>query len=91
VQQHGRRQPVLLDTVWPALKPGGRLVYAVCSLTRTETTEVVDTFLKAHLDAKLDTFAHPMNGNPTDGTLTLLPSETRGDGMFIARFCKQNA
>jgi 16S rRNA (cytosine967-C5)-methyltransferase len=30
------------------VKPGGRLVYAVCTLTRSETTAVADAFAVAH-------------------------------------------
>ncbi len=43
-------QRQLLDHVAGALKPGGRLVYAVCTLTRTETTGVAAAFSAAHPD-----------------------------------------
>lgn len=89
VAQHGRRQTTLLSNVLPALKPGGVLIYAVCSITRTETLDVVAATLHAHPDLALDPFPHPLRDTPTDGTLTLLPQDTRGDGMFIARFLKK--
>jgi 16S rRNA (cytosine967-C5)-methyltransferase len=38
----------LLHAVAAAVKPGGRLVYAVCTLTRSETTAVADSFAAAH-------------------------------------------
>jgi 16S rRNA (cytosine967-C5)-methyltransferase len=38
----------LLNAVASAVKPGGRLVYAVCTLTRSETTAVADAFAAAH-------------------------------------------
>jgi 16S rRNA (cytosine967-C5)-methyltransferase len=38
----------LLHAVAAAVKPGGRLVYAVCTLTRSETTAVADAFAAAH-------------------------------------------
>jgi 16S rRNA (cytosine967-C5)-methyltransferase len=38
----------LLDHVAPSLKPGGRLVYAVCTLTRSETSAVADRFSATH-------------------------------------------
>jgi 16S rRNA (cytosine967-C5)-methyltransferase len=41
-------QRELLEHVAGSLKPGGRLVYAVCTLTRTETAGVVDAFSAAH-------------------------------------------
>jgi 16S rRNA (cytosine967-C5)-methyltransferase len=41
-------QRTLLEHVAPALKPGGRLLYAVCTLTHSETTDVVAAFTAAH-------------------------------------------
>jgi 16S rRNA (cytosine967-C5)-methyltransferase len=41
-------QRQLLDRVAGSLKPGGRLVYSVCTLTRSETTDVVAGFSAAH-------------------------------------------
>ena len=41
-------QARLLENVASALKPGGRLVYSVCTLTRAETTAVANAFTAAH-------------------------------------------
>ena len=41
-------QRTLLDAVAGSLKPGGRLIYSVCTLTRSETTAVADAFSAAH-------------------------------------------
>jgi 16S rRNA (cytosine967-C5)-methyltransferase len=41
-------QRTLLESVAPALKPGGRLLYAVCTLTRSETTDITSAFTAAH-------------------------------------------
>jgi 16S rRNA (cytosine967-C5)-methyltransferase len=41
-------QRQLLDRVAGSLKPGGRLVFSVCTLTRAETAEVVTAFSAAH-------------------------------------------
>ena len=41
-------QQKLLEHVAPSLKPGGRLVYAVCTLTRAETTAVAERFSAGH-------------------------------------------
>jgi 16S rRNA (cytosine967-C5)-methyltransferase len=40
------RQGRLLDALWPLLKPGGRLLYATCSVFPGEGREVVDAFLQ---------------------------------------------
>lgn len=41
-------QRALLEHVVAGLKPHGRLIYAVCTLTRTETTALAGAFLAAH-------------------------------------------
>ena len=41
-----RVQAELLDALWPLLAPGGRLVYATCSLFRDEGQRQVDAFLQ---------------------------------------------
>jgi 16S rRNA (cytosine967-C5)-methyltransferase len=38
----------LLNAVAAAVKPGGRLVYSVCTLTRRETTAVAEAFAAVH-------------------------------------------
>lgn len=86
VRQIARRQLRMLETVVPALKPGGTLVYAVCSLTRSETFDVVSQFLEAQPGFELSPFPHPLTGELTDGRLALLPEAFNSDGMFIARF-----
>ncbi|MBW0169614.1 MAG: 16S rRNA (cytosine(967)-C(5))-methyltransferase RsmB [Hydrogenophaga sp.] len=44
-------QRSLLESLWPLLKPGGRLVYATCSVFRAEGSEQVRSFLVHHTDA----------------------------------------
>ncbi len=48
VRELAAMQRVLLENVCKSLKPGGRLIYAVCTLTRSETTAVADAFTAAH-------------------------------------------
>ena len=88
VRQMGRRQLAMLDTVAPTLRAGGVLVYAVCSLARSETLDVLGAFLSEHPDFTLDPFPHPFDGTDTDGSLFLLPGAVHGDGMFVARLVK---
>lgn len=45
-------QGELLDALWPTLKPGGRLVYATCSIFKAEGQAQVDAFLQRHGDAR---------------------------------------
>src|SRR5882724_9487568 len=50
VEELAAMQRVLLQNVAGSLKPGGRLIYSVCTLTRSETTAVADAFTAAHPD-----------------------------------------
>ena len=70
-------QRKLLEHVLPALKPGGRLVYAVCTLSRPETVEVVEGFGGEHRELK------PVS------TTWLLPEELGGNGMFVAMWKRE--
>lgn len=79
----------LLSRVAPALKPGGKLVYSVCSLTRAETEDVVDAFEKAvpgftplELINPLDSAAAPAK------PLWLWPQQFGGNGMFISAWAR---
>ena len=46
-------QAQLLKTLWPLLKPGGRLVYCTCSVFRAEGDTQIQTFVAHHTDARL--------------------------------------
>ncbi len=88
VQCANRQLKILNNAVW-CVKPGGVLVYAVCTFTRPETEEVVMNFLDHHANFKLDPFPHPLTGQPCNGQLQVWPWDGPGDAMFIARFVRQ--
>ncbi len=88
IQAANRQLKILNNAVW-CVKPGGALVYAVCTLTRPETEEVVMNFLDQHTNFKLDPFANPLTGEQTNGQLQIWPWDGPGDAMFIARFIRQ--
>ena len=79
----------MLHNAAPCVKSGGVLVYAVCSITREETAEVLEGFLKEHPAFALDPFDHPLTGEPTGGSVQIWPWDGPGDGMFIARLRKK--
>ena len=88
VVQYASRQLKILNNVAWCVKPGGTLVYAVCTFTRPETEEVIMRFLDQNPAFKLDPFANPLTGEETGGQLQVWPWEGPGDGMFIARFVR---
>lgn len=74
-------QLAMLNHLAGSLKPGGRLVYSVCTLTRSETTAVTAAFSAAH--PELAPLPLTTLGSP-HAELALLPHELNANGMFIA-------
>ena len=72
----GRMQRRMLDAATALLRPGGRLVYSVCTITPDETTRVVDGTGSRPPDE--------LPGLELDGGILLAPHLTGSDGMFIA-------
>jgi len=75
-------QAALLARAAPSVRPGGRLLYSVCSLTRSETTAVADGFERAH--PGFEPAALPIAAGPGGFRVTLLPQDVDANGMFIA-------
>lgn len=78
-------QAAILHRAAAMVRPGGVLVYAVCTLARAEGDELTAAFLAKHPSFTPDPFPHPLHGGATPGTVTLHPDEGPGNGMFIAR------
>lgn len=81
-------QAQLLSAAAAGVKPGGTLVYSVCTLTPAETTGVVTAFLAANPGFRLDPFSHPLTGDRTEGTTLVWPQEADCDAMFMARMIR---
>jgi 16S rRNA (cytosine967-C5)-methyltransferase len=71
-----------------AVKAGGTLVYATCSLAAAENQDVVNAFLKTHPEFTLQALIHPFNGTQAD-MLTVWPQDANSDGMFVAKMIKR--
>ena len=81
-------QAALLRVAAGGVKPGGTLVYSVCTLTPAETQGVLRPFLAERPEFQLDPFPHPLTLEPTDGTALVFPHEADNDAMFIARMIR---
>jgi len=78
-------QASILAHAAPAVKPGGKLIYSVCTLTRSETTEVADQFTKANPQFKPLPIKNPVTGEEFSGGQCVFdPATHRGNGMFVA-------
>ena len=53
IAQSAAQQRRLLDALWPLLKPGGRLLFATCSVFRDEGERLVGSFLANNSQAHL--------------------------------------
>lgn len=90
VKELARMQEQLLTHVSASVKPAGKLIYAVCTLTRSETNEVADTFEKAFPEFRPWPMLNPLSpGSAALPRLQLWPQEFRGNGMFIAGWVKR--
>ena len=84
VEELGRLQQKLLVNAASAVKSGGKLVYAVCTLARTETLKVVEAFQQACPSFRRVEIKDPLRGGTIpEGQLCLSPQEFGGNGMFI--------
>lgn len=81
-------QARILDAAARLLKPGGRLVYATCSLLREENDAVIDAFLKVRADFRVVPAAAILSRRrvplDTGDALRLLPHRHRTDGFYAA-------
>jgi 16S rRNA (cytosine967-C5)-methyltransferase len=80
-------QSQLLATGLAALRPGGRAIYSVCTVSRAEGEAVLADALETDSDLELAnlTSEHPALAEPAaPGTLQTLPARDGSDGFFIA-------
>lgn len=77
------QQQRLLQALWPLLKPGGRLVYATCSILPRENSGQVAAFLASHDDAR-ECAVDPAWGRSCAHGRQQLPGEQGMDGFYYA-------
>lgn len=73
----------LLAAMWRILAPGGRLVYATCSVFPQENHRIIERFLKQQDDARLVDLDVPW-GRPMPAGRQLLPDPLSHDGFYYA-------
>jgi 16S rRNA (cytosine967-C5)-methyltransferase len=77
IAKFARQQAAILDALWQTLAPGGKLLYATCSIFPEENAQQIRSFLARHADASL--LALP----PELGEGQLLPDDDH-DGFYYA-------
>lgn len=87
MQHLAREQRRLLEALWPLLKPGGKMLYATCSLFKAENSEQISAFLARHPDARIDSAGDDgIEGRPmpaallSNARINRSPKRPDGDG-----------
>lgn len=92
VDQLAAIQRRLLDTLWPLLKPGGRLLYCTCSVFKAEGEDQIAAFLARHNDARHGpVVGHLQPGIAVSGGEFNDNASGGYDGFYYARLDKTQA
>ena len=85
VKELGALQKRLLTNVAPSVKPGGKLIYAVCTLTKSETVAVAESFAEQFADFKPMEVRNPVKPDALGASqIWIWPQDGGGNGMFVA-------
>lgn len=89
VEQLAERQRAILTSAASLLRPGGRLVYSTCTISRRENEDVVGEFLADHPQFRCDRGetlpAHIAALCDQEGVLRTFPHRHGLDGFFAVR------
>jgi 16S rRNA (cytosine967-C5)-methyltransferase len=86
ISELGELQGELLAHAAPGVKPGGRLVYSVCTLTRAETTDVVARFQEKFPEFNPVPMVNPFREEERAAQIWIWPQDCGGNGMFVAQW-----
>jgi 16S rRNA (cytosine967-C5)-methyltransferase len=84
-----RRQARVLDALWPLLQPGGRLLYATCSLLPAENDEQITAFLQRRPDAEAVRLPDAIGLRQRHGIQLLPGVDDETDGFYYAALSKR--
>jgi len=89
VEELAKLQQDFLRVAADQVKPGGRLVYSVCTMARRETTEVVRAFERSRSDFEPLDVVHALEAARKGSRHWVKPWEAGGNGMFVAVWRRQ--
>jgi 16S rRNA (cytosine967-C5)-methyltransferase len=94
IAELAKKQREILAAAARLVRPGGRLVYATCSILQDENDAVVDDFQRQHTDFRplscAEVLAAQRIALDTGERLRLLPHLHGTDGFFAAVFAKNS-
>lgn len=80
----------LLSHAADAVKPGGKLIYSVCTVSHKETTGVAEFFQSERKDFQPLEMRNPFKPEESSTQLWFWPYSTGGNGMFVAAWTKKS-
>ena len=83
-----KQQEALLIALWSLLKPGGRLIYATCSVLKQENEQCMERFL-AKTGSAAEVPIEACWGVPVSCGRQILPGQHQADGFYYARLEKR--
>jgi 16S rRNA (cytosine967-C5)-methyltransferase len=93
IEKFATTQAALLRACWGMLAPGGRLVYATCTLTRRENHDVMAVFAGETADAEMAPssgwLGWPGLGESDGFGVQIIPGEAAADGFYYAAVSKK--
>ncbi|MBR1594188.1 MAG: rRNA cytosine-C5-methyltransferase [Alloprevotella sp.] len=89
VRMCAARQMDIVRDVWPALRPGGYMVYSTCTFNRLENEDNVRCICE-ELGAELVPISFLAEGLSFNSGFHFYPHRTRGEGFFIALLRKKS-
>lgn len=94
IEELTAKQASILQSAAKLVKPGGRLVYATCSLLREENEAIAEAFLANHPDFELanaaEILAQQQVPLDTGGYLKLMPQQHGTDGFFAVAMTRKS-
>jgi len=89
VNRLASQQQSLLESLWPLLKPAGKLLYVTCSVFAQENYLPLQHFLASHPDAQQEVLTVEW-GFPLPIGRQVLPTQNNLDGFYYACLSKQS-
>jgi len=83
------QQQALLTQLWTVLAPGGKLLYATCSILQQENEQLIAAFLSTQADAREIPLSANWGQTRPHGR-QILPGESGMDGFYYACLVKQS-
>ena len=89
VEMCASRQRAIIEDIWPALKPGGHMIYSTCTFNRQEDEDNVRWVMERFGAEVVDLNPDPewnILGSLTDDNLPVyhfMQHRTRGEGFFL--------